>query len=33
MNSTGRFVGGEEYLTILLFLGITYLKIKGAVSH
>lgn len=33
MNSTGSIAMGEGNLTILLFLGITYLKIKGAVSH
>lgn len=33
MNRTGRVAMGEGNLTILLFLGITYSKIKEAVSH
>lgn len=33
MNRTGRVAVREGSLTILLFLGITYSKIKGAVSH
>lgn len=33
MNRTGRIAMGEGSLTVLLFLGITYSKIKGAVSH
>lgn len=33
MNRTGRVAVEEGSLTILLFLGITYSKIKGTVSH
>lgn len=33
MNSTGKIARGKENLTILLYLDIACLKIKGAVSH
>lgn len=33
MNRTGKVAMGEGNLTILLFLEITYSKIKGAVSN